>query len=94
MGKVWDIKRPAKKQQVDYSAVEDRLIVALWRHGVTIERIFGTFYALEAMADARSDEIFGNDEEGQHGRPRLTVGDALLVTPEPAPKVPLGEVPF
>ena len=46
------------------------------------------------MADARHDEIFGNDEEGQHGRPRLTVGDALLVTPEPAPKVPLGEMPF
>lgn len=94
MGKVWDVKRPVKKQKVDYSQVEDLFIKALWRHGVTIERIFGAYYALEAMADAHSDAIFGNDEEGQHGRPRLTVGDALLVTPEPAPKVPLGEMPF
>lgn len=30
------------------------------------------------MANAADDEIFGNDEEGQHGRQPLTVGDAQL----------------
>lgn len=56
----------------------DVLISELYRRGVSIEDIFGQFYALEEMASARDDEIFGNDEEGQHGRPPLTVGDARL----------------
>lgn len=56
----------------------DVLISELYRRGVSIEDIFGQFYALEEMASARDDEIFGNDEEGQHGRQPLTVGDAQL----------------
>lgn len=76
----WDIippRRRTKKVKVDNT---DRLITVLFIRGVSIERIFHQFYALEAQADARADEIFGNDEDGQHGeRPRLTVGDALLV---------------
>lgn len=71
------------------------LITELWERGVTIETIFGNFYALEEMAGARDDEIFGNDEEGLHGaQAGLTVGDALLVAPPLPDKTPLGEMPF
>lgn len=72
----------------------DVIISELYRRGVTIEDIFGQYYAIEEMASAADDEIFGNDEEGQHGRQPLTVGDALLVAPPLPPKRPLGEVPF
>ena len=59
------------------------MIEELYNRGITIERIFGQYYALEEMAGAKSDEIWGNDEEGQHGdpnrfKPKLTVGDARL----------------
>lgn len=69
--------RPAPKQEPTPDNTQE-LIVELFKRGVTIERIFGQYYELEAIADARHDEIFGNDEEGQHGRQPLTVGDALL----------------
>lgn len=83
MGKYMDIKSKPVVSINDVKEDEtDQLIVELFKRGATIERVFGVFYALEAMADARHDEIFGNDEEGLHGaqsdRPRLTVGDALL----------------
>lgn len=94
MGKVWDISRPKKQPVVDNSATEDRLIEALWHHGVTIERIFGVFYALEEMANHRSDMVFGNDEEGQHGRKPLTVGDAELAGFASLPQQPLSRQPF
>lgn len=55
----------------------DVIISELYRRGVTIEEIFGRYYAITAMVDAKDDEIYGNDEEGQHGR-KLTVGDARL----------------
>lgn len=79
MGKlIQDIKQP-------FTMTNGRMIKILWERGVTIEQIFGQYYAMEEMASARDDEIFGNDEEGQHGRPVLTVGDARLAgfgTPE------------
>ena len=56
----------------------DVITSELYRRGVTIEDIFGQYYAIEEMASAADDEIFGNDEEGQHGRQPLTVGDAQL----------------
>lgn len=56
----------------------DVLISELYRRGITIEQVFGQYYAITAMVDAKDDEIYGNDEEGQHGRPPLTVGDARL----------------
>lgn len=71
----------------------DMLIAELYHRGISVEDIFGQYYAMEAIRDARDDEIFGNDEEGQHGRPVLTVGDAQLVTPTPPPKTPLGGTP-
>lgn len=83
--------RPGKASQPDPDNTQE-LIVELFKRGVTIEQIFGQFYELEAIADARHDEIFGNDEEGQHGRQPLTVGDALLagvvardINPNPVP---------
>jgi hypothetical protein len=82
------------KPHKPFTMTSGRMIKKLWERGVTIEEIFGIYYALEEMASARDDEIFGNDEDGQHGRPRLTVGDALLVTPTPPPKRPVGEAPF
>lgn len=72
----------------------DMLIAELHQRGITVEDIFGQYYAMEAIADTKDDEIFGNDEEGQHGRQSLTVGDALLVTPTPPNKIPLGSQPF
>lgn len=92
MGTVWDVKRPAKQRQL----TDDQMIQELWERGVGIERIFGVFYALEEMASHRSDLSFGNDEEGQHGRQPLTVGDAHLagVVPPIQPNVPLGTPPF
>lgn len=78
------------------------MVEELFHRGVTIEDIFGQFYAMEAMADARHDEIFGNDEEGQHGDPNrfkpkpLTVGDAELagVLARDLPVVPKNGQPF
>lgn len=69
------------------------LVSELYRRGVRMTDIFGQYYALEEQAGARDDDIFGNDEDGQHGA-QLTVGDALLVTPTPPSKTPLGEMPF
>lgn len=59
-----------------FTMTSGRMIKKLWERGVTIEDIFGIYYALEAQADARLERVFGNDEEGQHGK--LTVGDARL----------------
>ncbi len=114
MGKVWDVTPPEKVNYDTKPVIERQvkeiadiflkticnqcLITELHNRGVSIEDIFGQYYAEEEMAAARDDEIFGNDEEGQHGDPNrfapLTVGEARLVTPEPQPKVPLGEIPF
>lgn len=54
------------------------LVTELWKRGVSISDIFGQFYALEMIEDAKHDDIFGDDEEGLHGRPRLTLNDAEL----------------
>ena len=75
------------------------MVEELFNRGVTIETIFGNFYALEAMADARHEEIFGSDEEGQHGaqagRKPLTVGDAQLAgVVRDVPVIPENGQPF
>lgn len=76
----------------------DMLISELHYRGISIEDIFGQYYAMEAIADARDDEIFGNDEEGQHGDPNrfkpLTVGDAELAGLTVLPAVPTERQPF
>ncbi len=82
MGKLIEDIKPL---DYPYTTTSSRMIATLYKRGVTIEQIFGQYYAMEEMANARDDEIFGNDEEGQHGRPVLTVGDARLAgfgTPE------------
>lgn len=95
MGKLIQDIIPFKKQSFDVNDIPEKvfqeveasrlptgvMVEELFNRGVSIEDIFGIYYALEEMGNARSDEIFGNDEEGQHGRPKLTVGDALLVNP-------------
>lgn len=70
------------------------LIAALYIRGVTVEEIFQRFYEYEAHADARSDEYFGNDEEGQHGAKPLTVGDAELAGVAKLPSSPVERQPF
>lgn len=75
MGKLIEDIKPVKHP---FTMTNGKMIRILWERGVTIEDIFGQYYAMEEMANARDDEIFGNDEEGQHGRPPLTVGDAQL----------------
>lgn len=75
MGKLIEDIKPVKHP---FTMTNGKMIRILWERGVTIEEIFGQYYAMEEMANARDDEIFGNDEEGQHGRPPLTVGDAQL----------------
>ena len=72
---IQDIRPAPKQEQTDDTQA---LIVELFKRGVTIKQIFGQYYELEAIADERHDEIFGNDEEGQHGKQPLTIGDALL----------------
>lgn len=57
----------------------DTLMNELFERGVSIQTIFGRFYELEAIGDARSDEA-----------ERLTVGDALLVTSD----LPKDKAPF
>lgn len=64
-----------------------KIIAMLHRRGVTIETIFGVYYAIEAQADARDEELFGNDEQGQHGR-ILKVGDVELAGLVELPKKP------
>lgn len=54
------------------------LVNELFRRGITIEQLFGMYYALEAITGHLDDELFGNDEDGQHGRQPITVGDAQL----------------
>lgn len=71
----------------------DKLIAELHHRGITIEDIFGQYYAMEAIADARDDEIFGNDEEGQHGAV-LTVGDVHLAGLANLPDKPTTRQPF
>lgn len=75
MGKVWDVTKPPRSFR---QATTEELITELFNRGTSIETIFGQFYALEEMASNRDDELFGNDEEGRHGRAPLTVGDARL----------------
>ena len=63
----------------------ESLVQELYERGVGIDEVFGFYYELGAIADARYDAIFGDDEAGQHGdpnrfgTPKLTVGDARLV---------------
>lgn len=54
------------------------LVTELAMRGVTIKEIFGLYYELEEIANALSDQLFGNDEAGQHGMKPLTVEDAEL----------------
>ena len=56
----------------------EQMIAALYIRGVTIQQIFGKYYEYDEHEAARDDELFGNDEEGQHGKPRLVVGDVHL----------------
>ena len=77
-----------------FTMTTGKIVAALHKRGVTIEDIFGIYYAIEAQADARDDEIFGNDEEGQHGKPVLKVGDVELAGIAQLPVVPLNRQPF
>ena len=77
-----------------FTMTTGKIVAALHKRGVTIEDIFGIYYAIEAQADARDDEIFGNDEEGQHGKPLLTVGDVELAGLAQLPVAPLDRQPF
>ena len=54
------------------------LIKELYERDVTIRDIFAQYYEMEAIGDHLHDVQFGNDEEGQHGRTKLTVEDAHL----------------
>ena len=68
------------------------MVMELHNRGVTIQDIFGMYYAIEEAASARHDAIFGNDEEGQHGR--MTVGDAELAGYTSLPEQPVTRQPF
>lgn len=110
MKDIWDVKRPYRPPKLtdkQYDEVRryghkhavmlidtDILITELQRRGTTIEDVFRVYYALEEQAAARDDELFGNDEEGQHGRPRLTVGDAELAGLVNLPTKPKERQPF
>lgn len=63
------------------------IIDELFRRGVGIERIFAQYYALEENATGRQWQYFGTGEEGQHGRPPITVGDAHLAGHDGKPEV-------
>ena len=69
------------------------LVTELHRRGVTVQDIFGMYYAIEAEADHRTDQVFGDDERGQHGR-QLTVGDAELAGHATLPSKPIERQPF
>lgn len=56
----------------------EQMIATLYIRGVTIQQIFGKYYEYDEHEAARDDELFGNDEEGQHGSPRLVAGDVHL----------------
>jgi len=70
------------------------LIATLYIRGVTIKEIFGQYYEYESHRDAVDDELFGNDEDGQHGAPPLTVADAELAGLASLPPTPLHRQPF
>lgn len=75
---IQDVVPPATVKHLPRNEV---LIATLYIRGVTIEDIFARYYQYDAHRAARDDELFGNDEEGQHGKPKpkpLTVGDAQL----------------
>lgn len=74
-----------------FTMTTGRMVKKLHDRGVSIEDIFGMYYAIEAQADALADEMFGNDEEGQHG---LTVGDAELAGFVSLPAKPLTRQTF
>lgn len=98
---IQDVRPPANRKlseaqkQIDANYLlhveTEAMVTELYMRGVSIQQVFGQYYALEEMGNAHSDQIFGNDEEGQHGRLTLTVEDALLAAP---PKTPLGQAPF
>ena len=73
MGRTWDIK--VNKRKLEHLSTE-HMVKELYMRGATIEDIFGMYYALGEQVNHRMDEIFGNSEEGLHGR-QLTVGDAI-----------------
>lgn len=74
-----------------FTMTTGRMVKKLHERGVTIGDIFGMYYALEEQASAKDDEIFGNDEEGQHG---LSVGDAELAGLTELPAEPIDRQPF
>lgn len=69
------------------------MVGELYRRGVTIEDIFGMYYSIEANSEAKDEEIFGNDEDGQHGRV-LKVGDVELAGLAKLPKQTINRQPF
>ena len=92
MKPIQDVVPPKKKHLKNFQT--ETLIEELWDRGVDIQRIFGQFYALEEMANHRSDLVFGNDEDGQHGIPPLTVGDVELAGLTSLPNQPIPRQPF
>jgi len=65
----------------DYSEVD--LVIALYEKGIDIDYIRGAYYAIEASADNRDDEIFGSSEEGRHGKQSETEGSIYDEPVEP-----------
>lgn len=92
---IHDVTPPAEEHQ-KYEASKlstDVMLQELYSRGISIADIFGVYYELEAIADARDDALFGNDEEGQHGA-QLTVGDAELAGLAQLPNKPTERQPF
>ena len=83
---IQDVVPPATLKKLPSNEV---LIAALYIRGVTVEEIFGRFYEYESHASADDD-----DEEGQHGRAPLTVGDVQLAGLAELPGQPQPRQPF
>lgn len=66
MKEVWDVKRPPRTLRKPLT--NEELILELWSRGVTIEKIFASYYELEEQGNHQEDLLN-----------RLTVGDVELL---------------
>lgn len=72
----------------ELSKVDNRLAIkALFDRGVKLSDIWAVYYELECASDSHSDQVFGNDEQGQHGAPRIVVEDVYLLGLDGEPRV-------
>ncbi len=74
MGKVRDVSSPT------HTLTNEQLINMLHERGVTIEQIFGQYYAIEEMGNAQWE--------------LLTVGDVELAGLATQPDTPINRQPF